>query len=305
MQPPTQAVRPPAAVRLGAGGFTTAEVAAATGFAPRRVREFARRGLLAPTRRGSRGKGTMHFTFQDMAFLRMVRRLLGAAVPPRKALSTLAELRRGLAGHEEGKTMAGLPLAASGDAIVLRQGDGLWDASTGQGHLDFAPRRQGGKVVPLGKRAMPAGARVSPAGESDAAADELDSDDWYNLGLDFEATTPRKAPQAYRRAIEINPANADAHVNLGRLMQVRGDLKRAKRHYQMALHAMPEHQLALYNMGTVFDELDEPDAALSYYAQAPDVPDAHYNTARIFEMRGDELASRRHMRHYRGMVETE
>ena len=302
MQPPTQAVRPASATRIGAGGFTTAEVAAATGFAPRRVREFARRGLLAPTRKG---KGTMHFTFQDMAFLRMVRRLLGAAVPPRKALSTLAELQRGSSGRATGKTLAGLPLAASGDTIVLRAGDGLWDARTGQGHLDFAPRRPSGKVVAMGKRAAPAGAHASPAGEGDAAADELDSDDWYNLGLDFEATAPRKAPQAYRRAIEINPANADAHVNLGRLLQVQGDLKRAKRHYQMALHTMPEHQLALYNMGTVFDELDEPDSALGYYAQAPDVPDAHYNTARIFEMRGDELASRRHMRHYRGMVEAE
>ena len=304
MQPPTQASRPALATRVGAGGFTTAEVAAATGFAPRRVREFARRGLLAPTRKG---KGAMRFTFQDMAFLRMVRRLLAAAVPPRKALSTLAKLQRGLSSREGSDTLAGLPLAASGDAIVLRQGDGLWDARTGQGHLDFAPRRRGGKVVPLGKRAAPAGTRVSQTqtGERDAAADELDSDDWYNLGLDFEATAPRKAPQAYRRAIEINPANADAHVNLGRLFQVQGDLKRAKRHYQMALHTVPEHQLALYNMGTVFDELDEPDAALGYYAQAPDVPDAHYNTARIFEMRGDELASRRHMRRYRGMVETE
>lgn len=301
MQPPTSAVRPAAATRIGAGGFTTAEVAAATGFAPRRVREFARRGLLAPTRRG--GTGTMRFTFRDMAFLRMVRGLLGAAIPPRKALSALAELQRGLS--ETDTTLAALPLTASGDAVVLRQGGGLWDARTGQGHLDFAPRRQGGKVVPLGKRAAPAGAHVSPAAEGDAAADQLDSDDWYNLGLDFEATAPRKAPQAYRRAIEINPANADAHVNLGRLLQVQGDLKRAKRHYQMALHAAPEHQLALYNMGTVFDELDEPDAALGYYAQAPDVPDAHYNTARIFEMRGDELASRRHMRRYRGMVETE
>ena len=302
MQPPTQAVRPAAATRIGADGFTTSEVAAATGFDPRRVREFVRRGLLAPTRSG---QGAMRFTFQDMALLRTVRRLLGTAVPTRKALATLAELQRGLAAGQDGKTLAGLPLAANGDAIVLREGDAMWDARTGQGNLDFGPRRRAGKVVSIGKRAASAGPKAAQAGEAEAPADELDSDDWYNLGLDFEETAPPKAAPAYRRAIAINPANADAHVNLGRLCQVQGDLKRAKRHYQMALHAQPKHQLALYNMGTVFDELDEPDTALGYYAQAPDVPDAHYNTARIFEMRGDELASRRHMRRYRGMMEGE
>lgn len=302
MQPPTQAVRPAAATRIGADGFTTSEVAAATGFSPRRVREFARRGLLAPTRRG---KGAMRFTFQDLALLRTMRRLLGAAVPPRQALTTLTELQRGLALRQDGKTLAGLPLAANGDAIVLREGDAMWDARNGQGHLDFGPRRAAGKVVAMGKRAASAGPKAAQPDEAEAAPDQLDSDDWYNLALDFEETAPSKAAPAYRRAIAINPANADAHVNLGRLCQVQGDLKRAKRHYQMALHAMPEHQLALYNMGTVFDELDEPDAALGYYGQAPDVPDAHYNTARIFEMRGDELTSRRHMRRYRGMMEGE
>lgn len=302
MQPPTQAARPPAATRIGAEGFTTNEVAAATGFAPRRVREFARRGLLAPTRSG---QGALRFTFQDMALLRTVRRLLGAAVPPRKALATLTELQRGLVRGQDGQTLAGLPLAANGDAIVLREGDAMWDARTGQGHLDFGPRRRTGKVVAIGKRAASAGPKAAQAGVAEVAADKLDSDDWYNVGLDFEETAPRKAAPAYRRAIAIDPANADAHVNLGRLCQVQGDLKRAKRHYQMALHAQPTHQLALYNMGTVFDELDEPDAALGYYAQAPEVPDAHYNTARIFEMRGDELASHRHMRRYRGMMEGE
>ena len=301
MPAPTHAARPPSAVAVGVDGYTTREVARATGFAPGRVRAFAHRGLLAPTRTG---KGELRFTFADMALLRTAQRLLGPAVSTRKALSTLTKLRRELAGRED-KTLSGLPLAASGNAIVMREGGGLWDARTGQGHLEFAAMNAGGKVVAISRPAAPAGARVAHVGVPDTEANALDSDDWYNLGLDFEETAPSKAPLAYRQAIDINPANADAHVNLGRLFQVKGDIKRAKRHYQMALHATPEHQLALYNMGTVFDELDEPDTALGYYQQAPDVPDAHYNTARIFEMRGDEVTSRRHMRRYRGMVEAD
>jgi tetratricopeptide (TPR) repeat protein len=109
--------------------------------------------------------------------------------------------------------------------------------------------------------------------------------------------------EAYGRAIELNPRNADAFVNLGRLLQLQGDLKRAKRHYERALELVPNHQLALYNLGTVFDELSELETASDYYLRAPDVPDAHFNLARIFELLGDELAARRHMRSYRDMVD--
>ena len=101
----------------------------------------------------------------------------------------------------------------------------------------------------------------------------------------------------------MNPGNADAHVNLGRIHQVHGDFKRATRHYQLALNAAPNHELASYNLGTVFDELGEIEAALAYYRQAPNVPDAHYNLARIYELRGDEVSTLRHMRSYKRLVD--
>ena len=302
MQPPTHAARPPPATPAGLDGYSTREVADATGLSADRVRHLARRGLLKPSRGG---KGDWRFSFQDMALLRTTQRLLANDVPPREAFAALADLRESLARDGAGKALCALNLTAAGKSVAVRESDGLWDARTGQGQLPFTAPRATGKVYALGQRGAPKGARASHVADAGAGADELDSDDWYNLGLEFEETAPRRAPHAYRRAISLNPANADAHVNLGRLFQVQGDLKRAKRHYQMALHCVPKHQLALYNLGTVFDELDEADSALAYYVQAPDVPDAHYNSARICEMRGDEVACRRHMRRYRGMVEAE
>ena len=285
---------------VGAGGYGVREVADATGIPASRVRGLVRRGLLSPTRGPH---GGWRFSFQDMALLKTTQRLLDAQVPPRKAYAALAELGAALARDGNGAALCGLSLTAAGDAVVVREGGGLWDARTGQGQLPFNAERRAGTVYTLGQRSAPIGARASHV--ADANAEELDSDDWYNLGLELEETAPRKAPHAYTQAIALNPENSDAHVNLGRLWQVQGDLKRAKRHYQMALRGAPNHQLALYNLGTIFDELDEPDQALAYYRQAPDVPDAHYNSARIFEMRGDEVGSRRHMRRYRGLVEAE
>ena len=105
--------------------------------------------------------------------------------------------------------------------------------------------------------------------------------------------------------IKLDPRNADAHVNLGRLYQLEGQLKYAKQHYQMALNSRPEHQLANYNMGTIFDELDELTQASDYYEKAPEVPDAHYNLARIKEIEGDELSAQRHMKEYQLLINNE
>ena len=295
------AAAPLSAERNACAGYSTRQVAGAVGLPPAKVRHFVRRGLLSPSRGGA---GEYRFSFQDIVLLRSAKKLLDAEVSSRRTLAALAKLQA-LASAAD-KPASALPVCAAGAVVAVREDDALWDAQTGQGQIDFASERRG-EVRELVRRGV-AGkgqpkAATAPSGhgsaEAPVEADALDSDDWYNLGLDLEETDAEKAPEAYSRAIALNPRNADAHVNLGRLFQVDGDLKRATRHYQLALHASPEHQLAYYNLGTVFDELDELDVAVGYYRQAPGVPDAHYNLARIFELRGDELASRRHMRRYK------
>lgn len=279
------------AARVGAeDGYRTRDAAELVGLKPRTIRHYVTRGVLAP----ARGRhGEYRFSFRDLVLLRTAKGLIDAEVSSRRTLAALAKLKETV-GALDGKELTAMRIFAEGDSVVVRADDGLWDAETGQGRFAFA---------------NPAAGEVRELSDGDRAeADStvrFDSDDWYNLGLDLEEAEPARAPAAYRRAIALNPDNADAHVNLGRLFQVRGDLKRAKRHYQRALRAAPAHQLAYYNLGTVFDELDELDTALDYYHQAPNVPDAHYNQARIFEMRGDQLAFARHMREYKVLIRDE
>ena len=274
--------------------YSTREAAAAAGLTPSRVRGVVRRGLLSP--QGGVEPG-YRFSFQDMVLLRTVKHMLDV-LPPRRAFAALAQLKAA-----SGMPLAALRLRAVGSHVVVQEAAALWDAETGQGHIafDLVPCAE---VRPLRQMANgKGGPKAAAATTLDSGQDggELDSDDWYNIALDLEETEPERAPAAYGRALVANPRNADAHVNLGRLFQVRGDLKRATRHYQLALRAVSRHQLALYNLGTVFDELDELDAAVGYYRRATSVPDAHYNLARIFELRGDELRSLRHMREYRAL----
>lgn len=271
------------------GGYTTSEVSDLIGLKPAQVRHFVRRSLLIPER-GERGE--YRFDFQDVVLLRTAKSLLESRVSPRRALRALLKVRSDL---ETEKGLTSVRIFAEGSNVLVRERDRLWEPETGQSHFDFG----GGAPEPATQVEQLSERTLIVAREPET----LDSDDWYNLALDLEDANYPRAMDAYAKALELNPRNADAHVNLGRLMQLNGDIKRAKRHYERALELVPNHQLALYNLGTVFDELNEFDAAAEYYRRAPAVPDAHYNLSRIFEILGDELAARRHMRSYRQLLD--
>ena len=309
----TAANTAPAPAPAASSGYSTREVANALGLAEQRIHRYRQRLLLASRHEDS---GEYRFSFQDMVLLRTAKSLLDADVAPRRALAALAKLTRSTE-----KPLSAMRVSADGGTVVIRDSEALWNAETGQGHLSFATRSFGqvhalpssgadrqktvAATAPLagGVHETKPSEREARGQSASVVIEELDSDDWYNLGLDMEDTEPAQAPAAYQRSIALNPGNADAHVNLGRLYQGSGDVKRATRHYQLALNAAPDHQLASYNLGTVFDELGEIDAALAYYRMAPDIPDAHYNLARIFELRGDEVATRRHMRNYKQLLD--
>ncbi len=310
-----------------AGQYSTAEVADLVGLKPTQVRHYVRRDLLNPLR-GARGE--FRFSFQDMVMLRSAKELLDAHVPVRRTNRVLLELKARNA--QASRPLSSLRVQAQGTRVVVQDGKTSWDAESGQGSLPFMtpvgeiakdaplvdkvaslvainPNNAGSESL-LGKHTDELFAKPTDRADADLLAvvpeaSELSSDDWYNLALDLEEAEPDKAPQAYLRALKLNPNNTDAQVNLGRLCQLRGNLKQALRHYKLALEITPEHQLANYNMGTIYDELDEFDTAREYYIRACDIPDAHYNLARLFEVRGDELAALRHMREYRRLLEAD
>jgi tetratricopeptide (TPR) repeat protein len=267
-------------------GYATRNVAELIGFSPNQLRHYVRRGLVHPTRDG---RGDFRFSFQDVLLLRTAKQLADERIPMRRAVRILLKLKQ--ERHAPGLT--GMRIFADGEQIVVRRSRSLWNADTGQGMLDFTGDPTAADITVL--------PGVHVADVPDAA--QLDSDDWYNLGLDLEESDIEKAPAAYRNAIALDAGNVDAYVNLGRLLQLGGNLRQAKRCYQQALSRAPEHQLALYNLGTLYDELDDIEIAMDYYQRAISIPDAHYNLARIHELRGDELSAHRYLRSYQRMLE--
>ena len=88
---------------------------------------------------------------------------------------------------------------------------------------------------------------------------------------------------AYRRALEIDPGLADAHVNLGRLLHEQGETAEAERHYRQALAARPDDATAAFNLGVALQDLGRLREAADAYEAALAVDrtlaDAHYNLA--------------------------
>ncbi|MEQ8860335.1 MAG: tetratricopeptide repeat protein [Pseudomonadales bacterium] len=271
-------------------GYTTREVAELVGLTVDQIRHYIRRGLIAPGR-GARGE--YRFEFQDMVLLRTASGLRDAAVSPRRAFAALEKLRADLGDAD---SLASLRILGDGGRVVVRDDAALWEVQTGQGLLDFSVRDLAGEVAELRRRR-----RAGPEADEDPA--DGDSDTYYNLAVDLEDVDPGRSAEAYRRALELDPSNVDAHVNLGRLLQLESSPEAAGEHYRMALAQVPDHQLALFNLGTLYDELDDFEAAVACYLQAPEVADAHYNLCRIFEIRGDEVAALRHLRRYRQILQ--
>ena len=282
--------QPPSKRNSGAGGYSTQNVAELLGLPQARIRDYVRRDLLQPLRNAN---GHFRFSFQDVVFLRAAKGLTDAAISVRHSNRALMKLRADL--NQVG-SLSAVRIYANGSVVEVQDDEKAWEVESGQLTMNFSIQELAENVAELAR---------SAAGGEDKELEDLDSDEWYNLGLDLEEVDPLQAPDAYREAIRLDPLNADAHVNLGRLYQLSGDLRGATRHYQLALATRPEHQLANYNLGTIFDEQDDCDRAEIYYRKASLVPDAHYNLARIRELEGDEVNARRHLRLYHRLIDRE
>ncbi len=140
-----------------------------------------------------------------------------------------------------------------------------------------------------------------------AAADDaaLTAEQWYESGCDLEGSSPEQAREAYQRALELDPALADAHVNLGRQLHITGELGRAEPHYREAVRLDPDDPTPHFNLGVLLEEVERREEAVHAYRQAilrdPDFADAHCNLGLLLEALGRRQEAVRHLMAARGL----
>ena len=268
-------------------GYSAREVAKLLGLPVNRVHSFVRSGFLKPDRGPNRG---FAFNFQDVVVLRTANELIRSRIAPARVKRILRKLANDL---PEGRSLAGMTIVAEGNRVVARVGGHRWNPENGQRLFDF-------DVAKLAQSAKPIVRRAALAAR--AASDELDANDWYDMGVHLEIAAPDDARDAYRRALELAPGHADAHINLGRLLHEQGELPAAEEQYRSALAVRPDSIPAAFNLGVVLEDRGRSDEAVGVYERLLkrdcDCADAHFNLARLYERSGRRIASLRHLKEY-------
>jgi tetratricopeptide (TPR) repeat protein len=267
-------------------GFGTREVTETLGLSQAQLYGYVKAGFLRPSR-GARGE--LRFSFQDLLLLRAAQGLLEARIPARRIKLALRGLRAQLP-HD--RPLTGVRIAAEGERIVVSDGSTTWQPESGQALFDFE----------VGAFARDV-ARLPPLPEASGA---IEADTWYQRGCALEAAAPGEARRAYRQALALDPAHADARLNLGRLLHEAGDPAAAAEEYRRALTARPEDATAHFNLGVALEDLGRFEEAIPVYQRSveldPDLADAHYNLGCLLQRRGRATEAVQQLKLYRKLA---
>ena len=246
--------------------FSTAEVANITSLPNSRIRAFVRAGFLAPAKNKT---GTLQFSFRDLLFLKTAKSLLASRVPQKRIVTILSSLKRQLPDEQH---LSSLKIYADGRRVVVWDGKAQWQPDSGQFLFNFDAR----SVMRTLKLPQPKPAKAN-----------LNPRYWFDLALEFEKTSTEEAQRAYEKALELDPAMSDAHMNLGKLYHDAGMLKKCEAHYHAAIKYAPNDAAPYYNLGVLLEDLKRPREAVVFYREAlqrdPLFADAHYNLGLLLE----------------------
>ena len=248
------------------------------------IRSLIKAGFVSPAR-GPRKSWL--FSFQDLILLRTAQALATAKIPPKRITRSLKELRRHL---PDAMPLSGLAISAVGDRVVVSEGEGRWQADSGQYLLAFDGDPADGELSVI--------ERHEPLPEN--------AGDWFDRGLALEGADPAAALEAYARVIAAAPAHLSAQLNLGRLLHQAGRLVEAESIYRKAIGACGSDPLLLFNLGVLLHDQGRKNEALEAYQRAlhrdPRLADCHYNLALLCEEMNRPRQAIRHMAQYRKLA---
>ncbi len=264
------------------------------------IRGLISRGFVAPAR-GPRRE--YRFSFQDLLVLRTARALVKAKVPPRRIGRSLTALRRQL---PQSVPLSGLTICAVGNDVVVRKGGNRWQAESGQYllELDVSVAGESLQIVEIDARS--AAPRTQQTQETPDVPVEAQA--WFDRGLEAEERDAARAIEAYERSRQLDPRHVGARINLGRLHHEGGRLTQAERVYREALRECEADPTLFFNLGVLLEDTARHEEAVEAYQRAitldPDLADAHFNLARLYESLGRPQHAIRHLGEYRRLLKS-
>ncbi len=219
----------------------------------------------------------------------------------KEPLHPIANHNLGVLAARLGRPADGLPhlraaLEASPDTAQYWLS--LADALLAAGHaLDAMTVLEAGKRKGLSGSAVDilvARARKEMVGNNS----DLDGAQLYLAGMrNFEAGRIPEAIEFYRRSIAAEPNFAEAHYNLGVLLQEQGRLEEAAESYRRAISLKPDFDDASNNLASLYTSQQKLDQAIEILerliAKRPDFAAAHNNLGLAYFVGGAGLVGQR------------
>jgi tetratricopeptide (TPR) repeat protein len=247
---------------------------------PRQLANWERNGLITSAEA---------YSFSDLLEIKKVRDLCAMSVRPAVIRQSLDAMRKQAAGVEKPLLEAGAS-STSKHRVAFRHQGRLLEPIAGQFLMDFSERE---KVV-----------TSTPVPRSEPTPRESEVAAWFARGIALEENlnTQPEAIAAYHQVLEIQPAHAAAHINLGTLYYNRQEFALAERHYRRAIEADARYALAYFDLGNVLDETGRVQEAIQTYKTAlqlaPTYADAHYNLALAYEKVREPRKALKHWQAY-------
>jgi tetratricopeptide (TPR) repeat protein len=72
------------------------------------------------------------------------------------------------------------------------------------------------------------------------------------MSVTYDPKDHKSVEASFRKAVEVNPNEAEAYINLGIVLYDCGKLEEAIAQYQQALHLDPKRADAHYHLGIIF-----------------------------------------------------
>ena len=228
-------------------------------------------------------KNANSYSFFDILQLKKVRDLRAKKVRPAVIRESLQAMLKQASGMENPLVEAGT--FSTGMRVAFRHEGRALEPIAGQFVMDFANR----EVV---------AANVKTMRSAESAGDFFAR----GIALEEDPAAQVEAIDAYKKAIELDPTHAAAHINLGTLYYNRRDYASAEKHYRQAIEVDPRYALAYFDLGNVLDETGRLQDAVKAYKDAITLAstyaDAHYNLALAYEKMKQPRAALRHWRAY-------
>ncbi len=228
------------------------------------------------------------YSFFDLLQVKKVRDLCAEKVRPGIIRQSLQAMQKQAAGMEN-PLLEAAAYRTQRHRIAFRHEGKLLEPIAGQFLMDFSTEE---KVVASKAPAPPKPIPVESIAELFARG----------IALEENPATQSAAMDCYLKVLELDPAHAAAHINLGTLYYNRQEYHGAESHYRAAIEIDPRYALAYFDLGNVLDETGRVEEAVQTYKTAlqlaPTYADAHYNLALAYEKIREPRKALKHWQAY-------